>query len=95
MQASINIGNESDIYRPKVGDTRVCRQVLILVRRVSYIVLKWGILGVQASINIGNESDIYRLKVGDTRGCRQVLILVMRETYIVLQWGILGGAGKY
>ena len=45
MQASINIGNESDIYRLSVGDTRGCRQVLILVRRVSYIVLKWGILG--------------------------------------------------
>ena len=73
----------------------MCRQVLILVMRVTYIVLKWGILGVQASINIGNESDIYRLSMGDTRGCRQVLILVMRVTYIVLKWGILGCAGKY
>ena len=95
MQASINIGNESDIYRLSVGDTRGCRQVLILVMRVTYIVLKWGILGVQASINIGNESDIYRLSVGDTRGCRQVLILVRRVSYIVLKWGILGCAGKY
>ena len=41
MQASINIGNESFIYRLKVGDTRGCRQVLILVMRVSYIVLNW------------------------------------------------------
>ena len=45
MQVGIHIGNESDIYRLKVGDTRVCRQVLLLVMRVTYIVLQWGILG--------------------------------------------------
>ena len=45
VQVGTDICDESDIYRLSVGDTRGCRQVLILVMRDSYIVLKWGILG--------------------------------------------------
>ena len=50
IQVGTDICNESDIYRLSVGDTRGCRQVLILVMRVSYIVLNWEDSRVDAGI---------------------------------------------
>ena len=64
FQVGIDIGNQSEGYRLTLGLIGGCRQVFILVMRVTDIVLQWeDTRGMQVGIDIDNENDGYRLTV--------------------------------